>query len=86
MRDAMTVSQDQRRPGRRHAGGGLVGLVIALDGPAAAGKGTLARSLAADLDLAYLDTGSLYRATGVAVLQAGEDPADPAAAEPCSTL
>jgi cytidylate kinase len=56
-------------------------LVIALDGPAAAGKGTLARSLAKDMDLAYLDTGSLYRATGVAVLQAGKDPADPAAAE-----
>jgi cytidylate kinase len=56
-------------------------LIIALDGPAAAGKGTLARALAAEFDLAYLDTGSLYRATGVAVLQAGQDPADPAAAE-----
>ena len=56
-------------------------MIIALDGPAAAGKGTLARALADDLGLAYLDTGSLYRATGVAVLQAGGDPADAAAAE-----
>ena len=52
-------------------------MIIALDGPAAAGKGTLARSLVAEFDLAYLDTGSLYRATGLAVLQAGGDPADP---------
>jgi cytidylate kinase len=58
-----------------------MGLIIALDGPAAAGKGTLARSLAARLNLAYLDTGSLYRATGVAVLRAGGDPGDPKAAE-----
>jgi len=56
-------------------------VIIALDGPAAAGKGTLARSLADRLNLAYLDTGSLYRATGVAVLRAGGDPADPKAAE-----
>ena len=55
-------------------------MIIALDGPAAAGKGTLARALATEYDLAYLDTGSLYRATGLAVLQAGGDPADPAAA------
>jgi len=56
-------------------------VIIALDGPAAAGKGTLARSLAARLTLAYLDTGSLYRATGVAVLRTGGDPADPKSAE-----
>lgn len=53
---------------------------IALDGPAASGKGTLAKRLAADLGLRYLDTGSLYRAVGVATLQSGGDPADPAAA------
>ena len=39
--------------------------VIAIDGPAAAGKGTLAQSMAAKLDFAYLDTGSLYRAVGI---------------------
>ncbi|MCX8134030.1 MAG: (d)CMP kinase [Roseococcus sp.] len=56
-------------------------LIIAVDGPAAAGKGTLARRLAAHLGLPYLDTGLLYRATGRRVLDAGGDPADPAAAE-----
>jgi cytidylate kinase len=55
--------------------------VIAIDGPAAAGKGTLARRLAATLGLPYLDTGLLYRAVGRRVLEAGDDPADPAAAE-----
>jgi cytidylate kinase len=54
--------------------------VIAIDGPAAAGKGTLARRIAATLGLPYLDTGLLYRATGRRVLDAGGDPADPAAA------
>lgn len=53
---------------------------IAIDGPAAAGKGTLARRLAAALGLPYLDTGLLYRATGRLVLDAGGDPADPATA------
>jgi cytidylate kinase len=53
-------------------------LIIAVDGPAAAGKGTLARRLAAHLGLPYLDTGLLYRATGRRVLDAGGDPANPA--------
>ncbi len=56
-------------------------MIIAVDGPAAAGKGTLARRLAAHLGLPYLDTGLLYRAVGRRVLDAGADPADPAAAE-----
>lgn len=55
-------------------------IVVAIDGPAAAGKGTLARRVAQDLNLAYLDTGLLYRATGFAVLQSGQDPADESAA------
>jgi cytidylate kinase len=55
-------------------------LIVAIDGPAAAGKGTLARRLAAYLGLPHLDTGLLYRATGRRVLDAGGDPADPAAA------
>jgi len=55
-------------------------LIIAIDGPAAAGKGTLARRLAATLGLPYLDTGLLYRAVGRRVLDAGGDPAEPAAA------
>jgi len=59
----------------------VTGPVVAVDGPAAAGKGTLARRLAAALGLAYLDTGLLYRAVGRLVLDAGGDPADPRAAE-----
>ncbi len=55
--------------------------IVAIDGPAASGKGTLARRLAAALDLPYLDTGLLYRATGRLVLDAGGNPADPAQAE-----
>ena len=54
---------------------------VAIDGPAAAGKGTIARAAAARFGLAHLDTGSLYRATGAKLLAAGADPADPAAAE-----
>jgi cytidylate kinase len=54
--------------------------IIAIDGPAAAGKGTLARRLAAELGLPYLDTGLLYRAVGRRVLDAGGEPADPDAA------
>lgn len=60
--------------------GRRAGPVIAVDGPAAAGKGTLARRLASALDLPHLDTGLLYRAVGRRVLDAGGDPADPAAA------
>jgi cytidylate kinase len=55
-------------------------LIVAVDGPAAAGKGTLARRLAIALGLPYLDTGLLYRATGRRVLDAGGDPGDAAAA------
>jgi CMP/dCMP kinase len=56
-------------------------LVIAVDGPAASGKGTLARRLAAALGLPHLDTGLLYRAVGRRVLDRGADPRDPAVAE-----
>lgn len=51
-------------------------IIIAIDGPSASGKGTLARKLAAHLGFAYLDTGALYRCVGKAVLDAGLDPAD----------
>jgi cytidylate kinase len=56
-------------------------VIVAIDGPAAAGKGTLARRLAAELGLPYLDTGLLYRAVGRRVLDAGTDPADATVAE-----
>ena len=55
-------------------------LIVAIDGPAAAGKGTLARRIAAALSLPYLDTGLLYRAVGRRLLDAAQDPADPDAA------
>lgn len=48
-------------------------LVIAVDGPAAAGKGTLAINLAKRLGLGYLDTGALYRAVALAVIETGGD-------------
>lgn len=46
-------------------------MIIAIDGPAASGKGTLARRLAKELGLAYMDTGTLYRATAFTVLEEG---------------
>ena len=55
--------------------------VVAIDGPAASGKGTLARRLADRFGLAHLDTGALYRATAFLVLHQAGDPADPATAE-----
>ena len=51
-------------------------LIIAIDGPSASGKGTIARKLAAHFGLAHLDTGLLYRAVGMAVLRVGGDLAD----------
>jgi cytidylate kinase len=51
--------------------------LITVDGPAGAGKGTLARRLAAQLAYAHLDTGKLYRAVGLATLANGGDPANP---------
>ena len=49
-------------------------MIIAIDGPAAAGKGTLAARLADHLGLPYLDTGLLYRAVGKRVADEGLDP------------
>jgi cytidylate kinase len=55
-------------------------MIIAIDGPAASGKGTLARRLAAHLGLPHLDTGLLYRATARALIEQGHDLSDGAAA------
>ena len=49
-------------------------MIIAVDGPAASGKGTVARALAAHFGLPHLDTGLLYRAVGLSVLRHGGDP------------
>ena len=54
-------------------------MIIAIDGPAAAGKGTLARHLAEAFDFAHLDTGAIYRATAKKVLDLGIDMDDAAA-------
>jgi cytidylate kinase len=55
-------------------------MIIAVDGPTASGKGTIARRLAAHYGLKRLDTGSLYRAVGLAVIDAGGRPTEEAAA------
>ena len=58
----------------------MTSFVITVDGPSAAGKGTLARRLAAHFGFDFLDTGGLYRGVGLMVLRAGRDPADAVAA------
>jgi cytidylate kinase len=55
-------------------------IIIAIDGPSASGKGTIARKLAAHFGYAHLDTGLIYRAVGLAVLRLAGDPADVAQA------
>jgi cytidylate kinase len=55
--------------------------VVAVDGPAGSGKGTLARRLAEHFGLAHLDTGALYRATALLVLDEAGDPTDVITAE-----
>ena len=55
---------------------------IAIDGPAGAGKSTIARILAKELGLIYVDTGALYRALGYYMLRQGIDPADKARVVP----
>jgi cytidylate kinase len=51
-------------------------MIIAIDGPAASGKGTLGKRLAARYGLRHLDTGLIYRAVAQALLDAGDDPND----------
>jgi len=60
--------------------------VIAIDGPSASGKGTLAKRLAAHFGLPHLDTGLLYRAVGWMAEQSGRPPAEIAAALEASDL
>jgi cytidylate kinase len=55
-------------------------MIIAVDGPVAAGKGTLARRIAQIYKLDYLDTGALYRAVGLKLLRDGKNPNNDAAA------
>jgi CMP/dCMP kinase len=55
-------------------------MIIAIDGPAASGKGTLAKRLAAHYGYRHLDTGAIYRAVAYALISRGADLADKAAA------
>lgn len=55
-------------------------MIVAVDGPTASGKGTIARALSAHFGLPHLDTGLLYRAVGRQCLLDGGDPGDPVAA------
>jgi cytidylate kinase len=52
-------------------------MVIAIDGPAGAGKSTVARGLADELGITYLDSGAMYRCVALAVMEAEVDPDDP---------
>jgi cytidylate kinase len=54
-------------------------LIIAIDGPSGSGKSTLGRLLARALKLLYIDTGSMYRAAALAVIESQLDPGDPKA-------
>ena len=54
---------------------------VAIDGPAGAGKSTLARRLAAEMGYIYVDTGAMYRAIGLYAVRQGKDPHDAAAVE-----
>ena len=51
-------------------------MIIAIDGPSGSGKSTLGRMLARELNLLYIDTGSMYRAVALATIEAGVDPRD----------
>ncbi len=74
-READRVEGPVTAAGAHRAGAG--GLVVAIDGPAGAGKSTVARAVAARAGLHYLDTGATYRAVTVALLRRGVDVGDP---------
>ena len=61
-------------------------LIVAIDGPSGVGKSTAARRLARRLGVPFLDTGAMYRAIGLEVLERGVDPADQAAVEAVAAL
>ncbi len=60
-------------------------VIVAIDGPAGAGKSTIARRVAARLGFLYVDTGALYRALGLNALRTGTDPGDASAMETLAT-
>ena len=68
-----------RRPAPAGPAGDTAGpaFTVAIDGPAAAGKGTIARAVAAEFGFAHLDTGLLYRAVGLQAIDDGRGVIDP---------
>lgn len=65
---------------------GVAPIVIAIDGPAGAGKSTVGRAVAASLGIGYLDTGAMYRAVTFAALRRGIDPGDPGSSDDVAAL
>jgi cytidylate kinase len=61
-------------------------IVIAIDGPAGAGKSTVGRAVADRLGVGYLDTGAMYRAVTFAALRRGIDPGDPTSSDEVAAL
>ena len=61
-------------------------MIIAIDGPAGSGKGTLGKRLAAHYGLRHLDTGLIYRAVAKALIDSGRNPADTVAAAAAQSL
>src|SRR6476659_6920461 len=74
------AERGRRADPRRHCPRKGRRMIIAIDGPAACGKGTLGKRVAAHYGLAHLDTGTLYRAVARETLARGADPADAGAA------
>lgn len=72
----MSFPRVSREPGRLITATSMQPLLIAIDGPAGAGKSTVARALAARLGLNYIDTGATYRAATLSVLEKGISPDD----------
>jgi len=78
---AVEISPQRKQPTRvltnpQDSKQGAGALVVAIDGPAASGKSSVAKALAAKYGLAYINTGAMYRAVTWSTLQAGIDPAD----------
>jgi cytidylate kinase len=80
---SVTISTDMFRPGWSHVpednSSVTKRLIIAIDGPSGAGKGTVARAVAARLGYRHVDTGAMYRAVAWKALHEGVDPSDEAA-------
>src|SRR5262249_28322088 len=83
LRDARLLGSNAVIPGNeitaltiRAALSHMARMIIAIDGPAASGKGTLGKRLAHHYGYRHLDTGVIYRAVAFSLMQAGADPAD----------